>query len=332
MLSILGLAFDLIFVVIFLVFLEMYLKKGVFNALFATVNFVLSIFITMFLYKHVSAVLETFFSFGWSISYTVAFFLTLIFVDLVLEFLLGFVRNKLAIVLVKYLPLRRDILIMFFAFINSVMFSSLLFNFVLSIPFPGQVKEDMGHSIVLSYVTKKFIGIEALTYDAFGHLVNDGLNYLLISPNYAGSVALNTDVGSNDIAASLLTEDPVAEKELFELANKERKIRKIDLLEWDDSLVPAARNHARDMWMRNYFGHISPDGESVGNRLDQAGIYYEYAGENLALAQNVQVAHASLMASRSHKEAILDKEFTKVGIGVIDSGYKGKLFVMVFKD
>ncbi len=38
------------------------------------------------------------------------------------------------------------------------------------------------------------------------------------------------------------------------------------------------------------------------------------------------------MNSQGHKENILEVKFKKVGIGVIDNGYYGKMFVQVFSD
>ena len=91
-----------------------------------------------------------------------------------------------------------------------------------------------------------------------------------------------------------------------------------------------ARDHATDMWERKYFGHVSPEGKDVGNRLREAEVDYNYAGENLALAPTVSTAHVGLMNSEGHKENILDQNYYKVGIGVIDNGVYGKMFVQVF--
>jgi uncharacterized protein YkwD len=96
--------------------------------------------------------------------------------------------------------------------------------------------------------------------------------------------------------------------------------------------VPVARDHARDMWERQYFGHVSPEGEDVGGRLREADVSYSFAGENLALAPTVATAHNGLMNSEGHRENILEEGFTQMGIGVIDNGVNGKMFVQVFTD
>jgi uncharacterized protein YkwD len=86
------------------------------------------------------------------------------------------------------------------------------------------------------------------------------------------------------------------------------------------------------MWERKYFSHISPEGEDVGDRLDRHNINYFYAGENLALAPTTQTAHNGLMNSEGHRRNILEPQFRSVGIGVIDNGVYGKIFVQVFTD
>jgi uncharacterized protein YkwD len=96
--------------------------------------------------------------------------------------------------------------------------------------------------------------------------------------------------------------------------------------------VPVARDYARDMWQRNYFGHVSPEGKSVADRLDEAGITFQVVGENLALAPTLTTAHIGLMNSEGHRANILEPDFKRVGIGVIDNGIYGKLFVQIFTD
>jgi uncharacterized protein YkwD len=86
------------------------------------------------------------------------------------------------------------------------------------------------------------------------------------------------------------------------------------------------------MWERQYFGHISPEGRDIGDRLNAAGIGYSLAGENLALAPTVTTAQNGLMNSEGHRANILEPKFKKIGIGVIDNGIYGKMFVQVFTD
>jgi uncharacterized protein YkwD len=52
----------------------------------------------------------------------------------------------------------------------------------------------------------------------------------------------------------------------------------------------------------------------------------------LALAPTLATAHTGLMNSEGHRANILEPKFKRVGIGVIDNGVYGKMFVQVFTD
>jgi uncharacterized protein YkwD len=54
------------------------------------------------------------------------------------------------------------------------------------------------------------------------------------------------------------------------------------------------------------------------------------AGENLAYAPSVAIAHEGLMNSPGHRENILRASFNKLGVGVIDAGVNGKMFCQEF--
>ncbi|MTI84265.1 MAG: hypothetical protein FH756_10240 [Firmicutes bacterium] len=57
---------------------------------------------------------------------------------------------------------------------------------------------------------------------------------------------------------------------------------------------------------------------------------YTYAGENIAGASTVEIAHNALMKSQGHRENILRKEFTHVGIGIVKGGPYGMMFSQEF--
>ncbi len=124
--------------------------------------------------------------------------------------------------------------------------------------------------------------------------------------------------------------DPVAERQLFDLVNEERAQRGVSALAWDERLVPVSRAHSEEMFKLKYFSHDSPVSGSPFDRLKTAGVIYSRAGENLAYAQSVTVAHRALMDSPGHRENILRPEFTRIGIGVISAGIYGRMFTQLF--
>lgn len=129
-----------------------------------------------------------------------------------------------------------------------------------------------------------------------------------------------------------LVESPTDEAKMFELLNKERTSQGLAPLTWDPQIVPVAREHSKDMFVRNYFSHYNPEGESAFERMDKAGLKFLAAGENLAYAPTVEIAHQGLMNSSGHRANILRKEFGRIGIGVIDGGIHGKMFTQNFAD
>jgi hypothetical protein len=134
-----------------------------------------------------------------------------------------------------------------------------------------------------------------------------------------------------DLPADLaLDADPQAEAQMVALVNEERVAAGLQPLAIDQRLVPVARQHSEEMFRLRYFGHQSPQRGSPFDRLDAAGIKYARAGENLAYAQSVAVAHRGLMASEGHRENILRPEFTRIGIGVISAGPYGRMFTQLF--
>ena len=134
-----------------------------------------------------------------------------------------------------------------------------------------------------------------------------------------------------DLPSNLeLSADPVAERQMFDLVNDERAAAGLARLQWDDRLLPVARQHSEEMFRLKYFAHQSPVSGSPFDRLKAASITYTRAGENLAYAQSVSVAHRGLMQSQGHRENILRPEFTHMAIGVVSAGPYGRMFTQMF--
>ncbi|MGQ9532731.1 MAG: CAP domain-containing protein [Desulfotomaculales bacterium] len=135
--------------------------------------------------------------------------------------------------------------------------------------------------------------------------------------------AMQAPAGTADILAR-------DEARMLALVNQARAESGLAPLTADPDLVRLARLKARDMVERGYFGHQSPTYGSPFDMLRSAGISYRYAGENLAGAPDVETAHNNLMASPGHRANILNRNYTRVGIGVVEGGPYGKVFVQLF--
>ncbi|MDP3049889.1 MAG: CAP domain-containing protein [Eubacteriales bacterium] len=120
------------------------------------------------------------------------------------------------------------------------------------------------------------------------------------------------------------------EARMFELVNQERVKNGLRPYQIDMELVKVARVKAKEMVDRNYFAHQSPTYGSPFEMMKKFGITYRTAGENLAGAPDVERAHVNLMNSPGHRANILNANFTKIGIGVVQGSPYGKMFVQLF--
>jgi uncharacterized protein YkwD/uncharacterized membrane protein required for colicin V production len=158
-----------------------------------------------------------------------------------------------------------------------------------------------------------------------GRDLNEGLAFLTPPQTDEGMRINFGPLGS-------LEPDPEAEQRMLELVNAERAREGLRPLVFDDELRDVGREHSLEMFREGYFAHISPNTGSPFDRMRSAGIRFILAGENLAYAPNVQIAHEGLMNSPGHRANILRPEFGKVGIGVIRSDFRGSMFTQVFSN
>lgn len=107
------------------------------------------------------------------------------------------------------------------------------------------------------------------------------------------------------------------ERQLFDLTNAARVRHGRSILSWDSAVSGTARKHSTDMADNDYFSHDNLQGLSPFDRIKEDGIGFKRAGENLAYGQSSSIfAHEGLMNSKGHRENILLKDYSSLGIGV----------------
>jgi uncharacterized protein YkwD len=158
-----------------------------------------------------------------------------------------------------------------------------------------------------------------------GSSITDTLNFFTVRTTSNESV----DLGFKTTAVKTA---PNIEIAMLGLINQERASRGLKTLTMNEKAREVARTHSRDMFARGYFSHINPDGLDPFDRMEAGGVSYRAAGENLALAPSLELAHNGLMNSPGHKANILSPDFGAVGIGVIDGGRYGLMFTQNFTD
>src|SRR5262245_25720166 len=119
--------------------------------------------------------------------------------------------------------------------------------------------------------------------------------------------------------ANRATIDDPQMRELVRLVNAQRQRRGIPPLAWSAPLARVAVKHSADMVRRHYFSHVDPDGRDPFDRMRAAGLDFSAAGENIAAGQrDAATVFASWMDSRHHRENILSRDYTQMGIGRFD--------------
>ncbi|WP_425058939.1 hypothetical protein SCACP_35890 [Sporomusa carbonis] len=139
------------------------------------------------------------------------------------------------------------------------------------------------------------------------------------SKNSSGTSG-STQTGSGTVSAS-------GEQQAVSLLNKDRAANGLPALKVNSQLTRLAENYAQDMIKRGYFSHYNPEGQSPFDRMNQAGISYKTAGENLAINTSVAAAETAFMNSSGHRANILNASYTEVGIGVVQSP-NGSVYVV----
>jgi uncharacterized protein YkwD len=125
---------------------------------------------------------------------------------------------------------------------------------------------------------------------------------------------------------------PDLEKRMLELVNRERAQYGLPSLKPDAELTTVARLHSADMLERGYFSHYTPEGLDPFDRMKQAGVHFFTGGENIAITQNLAMAHTGLMHSTDHRANILNPAFGRLGIGILDAGTYGLMITQSFRN
>ncbi len=117
---------------------------------------------------------------------------------------------------------------------------------------------------------------------------------------------------------------------MLSLTNQSRKENGLPALIVNQKLTNAAEAKTDDMFKYQYFDHNSPNGVTPWDWIKVAGYDYRYAGENLAIDfVTTDGAHKALMASDSHRENILNSNYTEVGISVKENIFEGSKSIII---
>src|SRR5699024_1675202 len=97
------------------------------------------------------------------------------------------------------------------------------------------------------------------------------------------------------------------EQEVVDLTNQERKKQGLAPLEIESELSVVSKDKSKDMLNNQYFSHDSPTYGSPFDMMEQYGISYRTAGENIAKGQSSpEEVVNGWMNSPGHRENILN--------------------------
>ncbi len=196
------------------------------------------------------------------------------------------------------------------------------------LPLRGTIRQDIAGSKVSKILLTLADHYAGGVRSSLNNTARDVVRFLTIKPQSNERVSLESQLPEK----LSFKVNAAAENEMFTLVNQERVKAGVKPLRLDSKIVPVARAHSQDMFERRYFAHIDPDGQDAGDRMTEAGVKYQVAGENLAYAPDVKIAHEGLMNSEGHRKNILSPEFSRVGIGIIDAGVYGMMVTQNFAE
>lgn len=113
-----------------------------------------------------------------------------------------------------------------------------------------------------------------------------------------------------------------AERQILDITNVIRSRHNLKPLSWNDKVATVAYKHSKDMSDHEYFSHVSPTTGDLGKRLKTGGVPFTMAGENIAAQyQDSAAAVEGWLNSEGHRKALLNKDFTYLGVGVYQKYY-----------
>ncbi|HIS28205.1 MAG TPA: CAP domain-containing protein [Candidatus Avamphibacillus intestinigallinarum] len=111
-------------------------------------------------------------------------------------------------------------------------------------------------------------------------------------------------------------------KQIFDITNIMRTSHELNPLQWDEETSKVAFAHSKDMENNQYFSHYGLDGTGLKERLGKKKIAYVAAGENIAAQYpDAPAAMEGWLNSEGHRQALLNKDYTHLGVGVYQFYY-----------
>ena len=209
-------------------------------------------------------------------------------------------------------------------FCNGVIHAVIVAALILALPISNSISNTTRESRFVSKLSIPAEWVETKLSPVFTE-VERTMNRLTVKPGSNETVILPFKVMAPPARPDL-------EARMISLVNSERIKMGLNILKADPELTKVGRMHSVDMFQRGYFSHVATNGEGPFDRMRDAGVTFTNAGENLALAPTLDIAHNGLMHSPGHRANILRPEFGRMGIGIVDGGKYGLMISQEFRN
>jgi len=182
--------------------------------------------------------------------------------------------------------------------LNGVVNVAIVAVLLLAIPLPENLEGQVHNSKLTDYFASYTETAENALAPILEKATRRTLNNLTVEPESNQFIKLPFKINR-------YKPWPDLEAEMLQFVNKERQEQGLRPLAMDTALTRVARMHAADMFRRGYFSHYTPEGKDPFNCIRAARIHFLAAGENLALAPTLGMAHTGLTNSLGHRANIL---------------------------
>lgn len=154
-------------------------------------------------------------------------------------------------------------------------------------------------------------------------------------PNGSTGTGTTTNSEADNIgkgnSTAVETEIPAQAEQVLNLVNAERKKQGLKALTLSNELTNIATLKSSDMAKKNYFSHTSPTYGTPFEMLQQFGVSYSSAGENIAAGQKTaDDVMQSWLNSSGHRANILSSKYTELGVGYYKGGNYGAYWTQLF--
>ncbi len=215
--------------------------------------------------------------------------------------------------------------------IKGIVLVSIVLFVLYIFPLPANLHADMIHS----FLGGKIINATQTLEEKFGGELSTSLTSTLQQISLIPNSLQNNSNPTEKLlylgyTLTTTTIDQQDEITMFNFVNMQRVQNHLPKLTMNSTLQQVARDYGKYMFANGFFSHITPSGQSPFDRVKQTNIFFTYMGENIAKAPDVDAADTGFMNSPEHKANILDSHYSQIGVGVIDGGIHGKMFVQDF--